>query len=263
MHAGIQFVVSRRSLAWTVTYLSILTAWAGVVLMAEGGSPEIAGFPGGPAAFWQSFCRSAAETDVIALWAMWCLMSAAMMLPTFIPALRAFDDLSACGASDRAGFFALMGGYLLVWTGFSAAGAAAQVLLARNLLVAPDGSSLSLWLTAILLVLAGTYQFSSLKDACLAKCRHPLTFFLQRWEPGSIAAAGMGMRLGLYCLGCCWALMALGFVGGTMNLVWMGAATLFMTFEKLPDIGRYLTGPAGVVCVGTGAFFAARALDLI
>jgi len=262
-NSGIAFVFSRRSAAWIVTYLFILAAWAGVVLMGQGGSPEVTGFPGGAAAFWQSICRSAAETDFVALWAMWGLMSAAMMLPTFVPALRAFDDLSACGASDRAGFFALIAGYLVVWIGFSAAGAAAQAVLARNLLVAPDGSSTSLWLTAILLALAGAYRFSAFKDACLAKCRHPLTFFMQHWRPGPAAAAAMGFRLGLFCLGCCWALMALGFVGGTMNLVWMGVATLFMTFEKLPDPGRFLTRPAGVVCVSAGAVFAARAMDLI
>ena len=108
-----------------------------------------------------------------------------------------------------------------------------------------DGRLLAPLATAALLAGAGLYQFSALKDACLAKCRMPLTYFMGHWRPGTAGALRMGLSLGLACFGCCWALMALAFVGGTMNLYWMGLATLFMIFEKLPDLGRHLQRPAG------------------
>ena len=99
----------------------------------------------------------------------------------------------------------------------------------------------SLW--RALLALAGAYQFSPAKEACLSKCRRPLAFFMAHWDEGPLRN---GLRLGLVCLGCCWALMALAFVGGVMNLAFMGLATVIMGLEKLPDIGRWLTRPLGV-----------------
>jgi predicted metal-binding membrane protein len=95
-------------------------------------------------------------------------------------------------------------------------------------------------------MLAGLYQFSPLKEACLSKCRQPMMFFLQYWNEGPWLN---GVRLGLVCLGCCWALMFLAFVGGVMNLVFMGIATVIMMVEKLPQLGRYLTKPLGGILV--------------
>jgi predicted metal-binding membrane protein len=151
-------------------------------------------------------------------------------------------------------------GYALVWVAGSALGAAAQLALSRVGVLAADGSSLSVWLTVALLVAAGLYQLSILKAACLAKCRMPLTYFMGRWAPGLPRALSMGAELGLICFGCCWALMALAFVGGTMNLVWMGLATLFMVLEKLPQLGRPLTRPAGFALIGAGVLLALRTL---
>ena len=250
-----------RAAGWLAFYAAILAAWVGVALMAQG-APG-AGGDAIPAAFWTSLCASAAEARPLALWAMWALMAAAMMLPTFAPALRTFADLSATGATTAAGAVALVGGYLAVWLAASVAGAAAQWALARWGLLPPAGQSLSPWLSAALLLAAGAYQFSALKASCLSKCRMPLTFFLQHWRPGPSAAAAMGARLGALCLGCCWALMALGFVGGTMSLAWMGAATLFMTLEKLPDIGRLATRPAGWGLILAGGAMTLRALNLV
>lgn len=250
-----------RAMGWLGFYGSILFAWTGVALMARG-------LPGAdlgsvPAEFWAALCASAGEAEPVALWAMWALMASAMMLPTFVPALRTFTDLGATGATTGAGAVALVAGYLSVWFGASAAGAAAQAALARAGMLTPAGASLSDWLTAALLVGSGLYQFSAFKAACLAKCRMPLTFFMQHWRPGAPAAFGMGLRLGAICLGCCWALMALGFVGGVMNLIWMGAATLFMTLEKLPEIGRHLTRPAGWALIVAGGLMSVRALQLV
>ncbi|WP_347310139.1 DUF2182 domain-containing protein [Defluviimonas sp. SAOS-178_SWC] len=249
---------SRRAWGWIGFYALILLAWVSVALMARG---QASG--GIPAEFWAALCASAAEASLPALWAMWALMAAAMMLPTFVPALRTFADLSATGATTAAGAAALVAGYGAVWLTASALGAGAQAALARAGMLTPFGASLSPWLTAALLVGAGLYQFSVVKAACLAKCRMPLTFFMERWRPGAPAAFAMGLRLGAVCLGCCWALMALGFVGGVMNLVWMGAATLFMTLEKLPDIGRRLTRPVGWALIIAGGVTALRATGFV
>ena len=106
-------------------------------------------------------------------------------------------------------------------------------------------------------MLAGAYQFSPLKAACLAKCRAPLGFFMQHWDEG---AWRNGLRLGLVCLGCCWALMALAFVGGVMNLAFMGLATAIMVIEKLPDLGRWLTRPLGGLLMMGGLWWCLSAI---
>jgi predicted metal-binding membrane protein len=232
--------LSARGAVWLAFYGATLAAWVALYAMTV-----TSGMAGAPAGLWASLCVGAAQASFPALAAMWALMAGAMMLPTFAPALRTFLHLGQTGATRPRDAAALVGGYLAVWLGAALLGAGAQLALTRAGLVAPDGSSLSRVLTAALLLAAGLYQFSVLKAACLAKCRMPLTFFMQHWRPGPGRAALMGLRLGLLCLGCCWALMALAFVGGTMSLVWMGLATLFMTLEKLPDLGRFLTRPTG------------------
>jgi predicted metal-binding membrane protein len=244
--------LSRRGLAWLGFYLVILLSWVAVALMA-------ASMPGAelrdmPASYWETLCLSAAEASPVALFLMWALMSSAMMLPTFVPAARTYDDLRSAGAGDARGLAALVGGYLVVWGGASVLGTGLQWFLATRGLLSPVGASLSPILTACLLAGAGLYQFSVLKAACLSKCRMPMTFFMERWRPGAGPAFKMGLELGAVCLGCCWALMLLGFVGGTMNLLWMGAATLFMTLEKLPDLGRPLTRPAGFALLAAAAY---------
>ena len=251
-----------RALSWGVFYALVLLSWSCIFLMTAhlpGGLLSNLSQPG----FWSALCTSAAEANPLALFAMWALMSAAMMAPTLVPALSTYDDMTATGAANTAGFAALLAGYLAVWLGFSAAGAAAQAALSSWGLVSQSGASASAWLTAGLLLVAGAYQFSPLKEACLSKCRRPLMFFMQYWTPGPAGALRMGVRLGVVCMACCWALMALGFVGGTMNLVWMGAATSFMVLEKLPDIGRWLTRPAGVLLLLAGLYWLAIALAIV
>lgn len=251
--------VRRRGVVWLAFYAAILAAWLGLYAMTVA-----ADLPAGLGReFWLALCAGAAPSDFAPLAAMWGLMAAAMMLPTFAPALRTYLDLGASGAADGAGAAALVLGYMTIWALAALGGAAFQFRLQTLGLVAPDGSSLSLWLTAGLLAFAGLYQFSAIKAACLSRCRQPLTFFLERWRPGPGRALRMGAELGAICLGCCWALMALAFVGGTMNLLWMGAATLFMVMEKLPQIGRPLTRPAGALLLAAAAVTALHASDLI
>jgi len=255
-------VAALRNVRWLAFYAVILVCWVVIFSMSQqlpGGGIVALSDPG----FWASICLTPTNASPFSLFGMWALMSLAMMMPTLVPALGVYDQLGDCGAGNWRGFAALVGGYFGIWLIFAMAGSSAQFFLTQQSLIAPDGSSQSLWLTGGLLVFAGAYQFSTLKDACLTQCQQPLTFFMQYWRPGTVNAFNMGVRLGALCLGCCWALMALGFVGGTMNLVWMGVATVFMTIEKLPDIGRYVSRPTGVLLLLAGALVFGRAFEII
>jgi len=246
---GLGFL-NRQDVLWVGFFALILFAWA--VIFAKVAQA--------PVGIWGVLCTSALAAGFLDLWAMWGLMVAAMMLPTFVPVLRTFVNMGAAGATRGFEGAALVAGYGLVWLTGAALGAVMQWALSRAGLISADGSSLSVWLTVALLMAAGLYQLSILKAACLAKCRMPLTYFMGRWAPGLKRAVVMGAELGLICFGCCWALMALAFVGGTMSLAWMGLATVFMVLEKLPQIGRPLTRPAGFALIVAGALVALRGL---
>ena len=227
---------------WLAFYALVLAAWA--LLYAMQLPPDLAAAARlfGPE-LWEALCTvEPGMAGAPTVFLMWAAMAAGMMAPTAVPALATYDDLRAAGAGSTAGFGWLTAGYLAVWLGFAALASGAQIALSGAGLLTPLGASASVWLTASLLALAGLWQLSAVKAACLTRCRAPLTFFMAHWAEGPWR---MGLRLGLTCLGCCWALMALAFVGGTMNLAFMGGAMLLMTLEKLP-LGRPLTRPLGV-----------------
>ncbi|MEM9779518.1 MAG: DUF2182 domain-containing protein [Pseudomonadota bacterium] len=229
---------------WMILFGGILAAWAMLHAMAVPDDLRQAGRIFG-AEFWESLCTITPNAaGLLRITFMWMLMSAAMMAPTALPALATYEDL---GRSTSTRFWHLVAGYLAVWFGFSVLAASAQMVLFRLDLVSAFGDSRSTLLSAALLIGAGAYQFTPLKEACLAKCRAPLTFFMQHWDEGPWRN---GLRLGVVCLGCCWALMLLAFVGGVMNVAFMGLATALMALEKLPDLGRHLTRPLGVALMG-------------
>ncbi len=229
---------------WLGFYGLVAGSWAALYAMRL--PPEaLAAAEAYGAEFWLALCAvEPGVAGVPALTAMWAAMAAAMMAPTLLPALATFDDLVQGGAARRQDFTVLLAGYLAVWLGFAVLAAAWQMALAGAGLLTPLGASAERWFSALLLAGAGAYQFTTLKDACLSRCRRPLIFFMAYWAEGP---ARMGFRLGLACLGCCWALMALAFVGGTMNLAFMGLAMVLMTLEKLPRWGTPLTRPLGAV----------------
>lgn len=239
---------------WLALFGAILGAWLVLFAMAVPADLRVFSDIYG-AEFWRALCAVTPDAAGFARLAlMWALMSAAMMAPTALPAFTTYDDLAARAPEAR--FAKLVAGYLVVWLGFAVLAAGLQMLLTQVGLLDLLGASLSPALTGALLIGAGAYQFSALKQACLAKCRRPLTFFMQHWDEGPWRN---GLRLGLVCLGCCWALMLLGFVGGVMNLAFMGLATVLMILEKLPDIGRWLTKPLGAVLIGWGLVELTRA----
>ncbi|WP_260009540.1 DUF2182 domain-containing protein [Leisingera aquaemixtae] len=235
---------------WLGLFGLILGAWGLLYAMSVPAELRAAGAIYGPD-FWRDFCTLTPDAAGFGkMLMMWALMSAAMMAPTALPAFATYEDLSHTALDTS--FTRLVGGYLAVWLGFSALAAVLQLGLFQAELLTAFGDSNSRYLSAGLLLVAGGYQFSPVKEACLSKCRRPLVFFMQHWDEGPLRN---GLRLGLVCLGCCWALMLLAFAGGTMNIAFMGLATVIMILEKLPDLGRYVTKP-----LGAGLVVAALAL---
>jgi predicted metal-binding membrane protein len=189
--------------------------------------------------------------NVLATWAMWSVMMVAMMLPAALPMLLTFGQVARRnGEPVRA--WAFGAAYALVWLGFGAAGTAAQWALQALAWVDPMAVSTLPAFTAALLVLAGVYQFSPLKRACLRSCRTPMGFLLGEWRPGVAGAFAMGLRHGLLCLGCCWALMLLLFVGGVMNVAWVAALALLVAIEKLAPGGERLATLLGAALIAAG-----------
>ena len=166
--------------------------------------------------------------------AMWLAMMAAMMLPAVMPWLRMFAAMATDAYPGRrraavVGQFA--GGYLVAWLAYSAVAAAAQQRLHQAALIDLD-LRVSTGIGGVLLIVAGLFQLTPLKEACLTHCRSPLSFFLARWDGRAAGPFRMGLRHGIWCVGCCWALMALAFVLGAMNLLWMAALTLLVVLEQ-------------------------------
>jgi predicted metal-binding membrane protein len=182
---------------------------------------------------------------------MWVVMMAGMMLPSAAPMVVTFDALSRRSAGHLLRAAAFVGAYLTVWAGFSVGGAGAQLALRSARLLSPAGAATP-FLAAGLLIGAGLYQLSPLKDACLRRCRTPLGFLLTEWRPGTRGAATMGLRHGVECVLCCWGIMALMFVVGTMDLRWMAALTLLMLVEKTVPGGDRVGRAAGIACLAWG-----------
>ncbi|TAJ54722.1 MAG: DUF2182 domain-containing protein [Nevskiaceae bacterium] len=176
----------------------------------------------------------------VLIFAMWVVMMIGMMLPSAAPAILLYSRIlrSSPGASAPAArTYAFMGGYLLAWTGFSLMATLLQGLLAETLLLSPMMVSAHSWLSAALLMVAAIYQLTPLKQTCLSSCRAPADFLTRNWRPGLGGAVRLGVHHGLYCVGCCWALMLLLFAGGVMSLLWIGAITTYVLAEKLLPYG--------------------------
>lgn len=165
---------------------------------------------------------------------MWSLMMVAMMLPSAAPMILLHGRVARHNRSGLAGTWIFALAYLAVWALFSAVAAVAQAMLIDAGLVSAMSLSFgSRAAAATLLVLAALYQLTPIKNACLARCRSPLAFVMQRWRPGAAGALRAGLAHGLYCLGCCWVVMLLLFVGGVMNVAWVAVLAAIVLAEKL------------------------------
>ena len=195
--------------------------------------------------------------DFVLTFAMWCVMMLGMMVPSAAPMILMFAALNRSKrlrgqAYVPASLFTL--GYLTVWGAFSIAATVAQWALDRVGLLSPSLMAATPLLGGAILILAGLYQFTPLKQSCLRNCRSPFAFVLNHWRDGWIGALRMGVEHGGYCLGCCWMLMALLFVAGVMNLLWVAAIAVFVFAEKLLPGGIWISRAGAAAMVGLGVF---------
>ena len=192
--------------------------------------------------------------DVFFTFAMWAVMMVGMMAGSAAPVLLLFAAAHARRA-ERGGQLAVLMfglGYITVWVGFSACAAFAQWVLHETALLSPAMKASSPYLAGTILIVAGTYQLTPWKGACLTHCRSPLGFLMTNWRDGQLGALRMGIRHGAYCLGCCWALMCVLFVVGVMNLIWVAALTALVLLEKIGPGGAIVARAAGVAMVLAG-----------
>jgi predicted metal-binding membrane protein len=192
--------------------------------------------------------------ELVLTFFMWAVMMVGMMGPSALPVLLVFGASHARRADRGVPTIVLLFGlgYLTVWLGFSAGATIAQWALSQGALLSSSMDVVGPWLGGVLLVLAGVYQLSPVKRACLEHCQSPMSFLMSHWRDGARGAFEMGLRHGLYCLGCCWALMAVLFVVGVMNLVWVGALTVFILAERIGRIGARIATIGGAAMVGVG-----------
>jgi len=196
------------------------------------------------------------------LWAMWAVMMLGMMLPSASPMLLLFGVVarrSATGASAAsAQIYGFAAGYLVVWALFSLAATALQRLLATLLFVSPMMEASHRIVGAALLLIAGVYQLTPIKQACLRTCQSPFGFLMSRWRTGVSGALLMGLEHGALCVGCCWALMLLLFAGGVMNLAVIAALTALVAFEKLTPLGTRGVQISGVLLIAAALWMFVR-----
>jgi len=243
-----------RTPAVVLLVLLPIVFWLWIVVMARDMYGPMTG-----ASAWMMTARWDVP-HLLLLWAMWAVMMAGMMLPSASPMLLLYGVVARRSGERTAArqIYTLAAGYLMVWTVFSLGVTALQRVLAQFLLVSPMMEVTSPVVGATLLLVAGVYQLTPLKQACLRTCQSPLGFLMSHWRTGPAAAWGMGVRHGAYCVGCCWALMLLLFAGGVMNLAVIAALTAFVAFEKLTPFGIHGARVSGVLLIGAGLWMIAH-----
>jgi len=241
----------------------IAAAWLYLLYLASAMSDmamsDMAAMPGMPMPAMHAW----SWVEVAGLVVMWTVMMVAMMTPSASPMILVFAAIHRRRTEQRratapTALFVL--GYLVVWTVYSVGAALAQAGLHAAALLSPAMAATSPLLAGGLLVVAGVFQWTPLKRACLAACRSPLSFVMNGWREGRGGALVMGVHHGLYCLGCCWALMALLFVAGVMNLLWVAAIAVAVLLEKVVPRGDLVGRLAGVALAGAGVLLVARAI---
>jgi predicted metal-binding membrane protein len=258
--------VLRRDRMIVIAALATLTAlaWADLVRLADDmamGGMDMTGFRMIPAG--RGLMMPASEPwqpiEFGYVFAMWVVMMIGMMTPSVAPMILIYARVGRQAAMQGRPFaagawFAI--GYLLSWTAFSLAATSAQWALDRAALLTPMMASASRILGGVVRIVAGLYQWTPLKEACLSYCQAPLTFIMRhggfRRDPAG--ALALGLRHGIYCIGCCWALMALLFVGGVMNLLWIAALAILVLIEKAVPFGRVVARLAGIACIAGGVW---------
>ena len=205
-----------------------------------------------------------AASEFLFVFLMWAIMMVGMMVPSAMPATMIYAAVVRKATQEHtilAPTAMFVAGYVLMWTFFSMGATTAQWALDRSALLSPMMVTTNPTLGAIVLMAAGLYQLTPLKQSCLARCRSPVQFISERWHPGNNGALRMGIEYGAFCLGCCWLLMALLFVGGVMNLLWVAVIALFVLLEKLVPQGAGAGRVAGAALILAGLVFLGAAAN--
>jgi len=192
----------------------------------------------------------------------WQVMVAAMMLPSSLPLVRLFATVSRNQERPGVAMAAFLAGYAMVWSVFGALAFLGDAQAHDTIEATPWLATHPAVIGGGVLALAGAFQFSSLKDRCLRECRHPGGFLLPRYQRGTRAAFRLGRQHGLFCLGCCWAIMLVGFAAGVANLWWMAALTALMVFEKTGREGQRGVRPIGLGLIALGILMLAEPATL-
>jgi len=224
--------LARRDLILLLGALGALVSlsWWYLINMANGMTSGMAGMSDAMG------IRPWSRADFLLMFAMWAVMMIAMMVPTAVRSVLIFARISAKAATrgrTLVSAYWFTAGYVIIWTLFSVVATTLQWTLDQAALLSPMMVSSSSYLGALLLITAGLWQMSPVKDTCLLHCQSPAMYLATHYRPGISGGMNLGMRHGLYCLGCCWLLMGLLFVGGVMNLLWIAAIMGFVLIEKL------------------------------
>ena len=230
--------------SWPLAALLIfvpLLCWSWIVVLARDMNGPMTG-----ASAWM-MTQAWDAPHLVLLWCMWAVMMTGMMLPSAAPVIVLENGGRA---------YALALGYLSMWAAFSGAATLLQWLLLRLAVVTPMMQTSSRGAAAGLLALAGLYQLTPLKRACLTTCQSSMALLTRRWRGGTLGAFRMGVEHGVACVGCCWALMLLLFAGGVMNLLVIAALTAFVAVEKLAPLGAWAPRVSGVSLIALAAWLA-------
>jgi predicted metal-binding membrane protein len=258
--------VLRRDRAIVIGALAVITmlAWADIIWLADDmamDGMDMTGFRMIPAGQGLMMPASAPwqPLEFAYVFAMWAVMMIGMMTPSVAPMILIYARVGrqAVISGHRiaaSGWFT--SGYLIAWLGFSLAVTSMQWVLERAALLTPMMESANAVFGGIVLIAAGVYQWTPVKEACLSYCQSPLTFIMRHggFRPDASGALSLGIRHGLYCIGCCWALMLLLFVGGVMNVLWIAALAGLVLLEKALPFGKFVSRIAGCVFIAGGAW---------
>ena len=259
-----------RAVVAAALFVLIALAWAYVLLLAadmEMGGMDMSGFRMIPAGLGLMMPSSAPwqPVEFLFVFAMWAIMMLGMMTPSAAPIILIYARVARQAALQQQPFAAaswFAGGYLLAWIGFALAATLAQWAIERLGGLTPGMAAASGAFSGLVLIGAGLYQWTPLKDACLRQCQAPLQFIQRHggFRAGAAGSFALGARHGAYCIGCCWVLMTLLFVGGVMNVLWIAVIMIFVLLEKLVPAGRVISRVSGIAFLAAGVWLLVRAL---
>jgi len=258
----------RRLVVLALLSLSVL-AWAYLVVMARQmavgdmtlmGMGASSAMPGSDMMDTMTMSRMPwSSLTFLLMFIMWSVMMIGMMIPSAGPMILLFARIQRRKLADQAPtarITAFTAGYLLIWTLFSLIATGLQWVLTELRLLSPMMENTNQFLAAGVLLAAGIYQLTPFKLACLSQCQSPMGFLTSHWKDGTLGSLSMGIEHGMFCLGCCWLLMALLFVGGVMNLVWVAVIATFVLLEKVVPKGRIVGGVGGVLLIVSAGYVA-------